>query len=62
MISLAVIDNEHSAAGTDLTVVWGEENRGSTKPTVERHVQTDMRVKAAPVPISETARVAYRPK
>jgi len=62
LISLAVIDNEHSAAGTDLTVVWGEENRGSTKPTVERHAQTDMRVKAAPVPISETARVAYRPK
>jgi vanillate/3-O-methylgallate O-demethylase len=62
IISLAVIDIEHSEPGTKLTLVWGEEGRGSSKPTVERHVQAEMRVTVAPAPISEVARVAYRPK
>ena len=61
IISLAVIDIEHSEPGTKLTLVWGEEGRGSSKPTVERHVQAEMRVTVAPAPISEVARVAYRP-
>ena len=39
MISLAVVDNQHSEAGTEVTLVWGEEGRGSSKPTVERHKQ-----------------------
>ena len=62
IISLAVVDSEHSEPGTKLTLVWGEEGRGSSKPTVERHVQAEMRVTVAPAPISEVARVAYRPK
>ena len=62
IISLAVIDIEHSEPGTKLTLVWGEEGRGSSKPTVERHVQAEMRVTVAPAPISEVARIAYRPK
>jgi len=62
IISLAVVDSEHSEPGTKLTLVWGEEGRGSSKPTVERHVQAEMRVTVAPAPISEIARVAYRPK
>jgi glycine cleavage system aminomethyltransferase T len=62
IISLAVVDIEHSEPGTKLTLVWGEEGRGSSKPTVERHVQAEMRVTVAPAPISEVARVAYRPK
>ena len=61
MVSLALIDVEHSEVGTELTLVWGEEGRGSSKPTVERHVQTEIRATVAPVPISEVARVAYRP-
>ena len=61
MISLAVIDGEYSELGTELTLVWGEEGRGSSKPTVERHVQAEIRVTVAPVPIAEVARVAYRP-
>jgi vanillate/3-O-methylgallate O-demethylase len=61
MISLAVIDSEHSELGTELTVVWGEEGRGSSKPTVERHVQAEIRATVAPLPIAEVARVAYRP-
>jgi glycine cleavage system aminomethyltransferase T len=62
MVSLAVIDNEHSEPGTQVTIVWGEEGRGSSKPTVERHVQAEIRATVAPAPISEVARTAYRPK
>ncbi len=62
MVSLAVMDNEQSEPGTQVTVVWGEEGRGSSKPTVERHVQAEIRATVAPAPISEVARTAYRPK
>ena len=40
--SLAMVD-ESIADGTELTVVWGEENGGSQKPNVERHIQTKIR-------------------
>jgi glycine cleavage system aminomethyltransferase T len=62
VISLAVIDTEHSEPGAEVTLVWGEEGRGSSKPTVERHVQAEIRAIVAPAPISEVARVAYRPR
>src|SRR5438552_3463055 len=62
MVSLAVMDNEQSEPGTQVTVVWGEEGRGSSKATVERHVQAEIRATVAPAPISEVARTAYRPK
>ncbi|MBV9768190.1 MAG: hypothetical protein JOZ32_01350, partial [Bryobacterales bacterium] len=39
MLSLGVLDIAQSEPGTQVTVVWGEENRGSAKPTVERHAQ-----------------------
>ena len=62
LLSLAIVDNDHSEPGTEVTVVWGEENGGTTKPTVERHVQAGIRATVQPAPISETARVAYRPR
>ena len=62
MLSLAMINQEHSEPGTQVTVVWGEERGGSTKPTVERHVQAEIRATVQPAPISDVARVAYRPK
>jgi vanillate/3-O-methylgallate O-demethylase len=61
MVSLAIVDNEHSTVGTEVTVVWGEEASGSSKPTVERHVQAQIRATVAPVPFAQVARVAYRP-
>jgi len=61
MVSLAIVNNELSEPGTEVTLVWGEENGGSPKPTVERHRQTEIRATVAPAPISEVARVAYRP-
>jgi vanillate/3-O-methylgallate O-demethylase len=62
MLSLAIVDNEYSRPGTEVTLVWGEEGGGTTKPTVERHVQAEIRASVQPAPISEVARVAYRPK
>jgi len=61
MISLAVVDSQHSEVGTEVTIVWGEEGRGSSKPTVERHVQAEIRATVASIPYAEVARVAYRP-
>ena len=61
MISLAVLDSRHSEVGTEVTIVWGEEDRGSSKPTVERHAQIEIRATVASVPYTEVARVAYRP-
>jgi glycine cleavage system aminomethyltransferase T len=62
MLTLAMIDNEHSEPGTEVTFVWGEEGGGSSKPTVERHVQTPIRAVVSSVPYSEVARVSYRPQ
>ena len=60
MLTLAMLDIEHSEPGTEVTFVWGEEDGGSSKPTVERHVQTEIRAIVGPVPYSEVARTAYR--
>jgi glycine cleavage system aminomethyltransferase T len=62
ILSLAMVENAHATPGTEVTVGWGEPGKGSTKPTVERHTQVEIRATVAPVPISEVARVAYRPK
>ncbi len=62
MVSLAILDVDQSAVGSEVTLVWGEEQGGSKKPTVERHVQAEIRAIVAPTPISEIARVAYRPR
>jgi vanillate/3-O-methylgallate O-demethylase len=61
MISLAVVENQHSEVGTEVTLVWGEEGRGSSKPTVERHTQAPIRATVAAVPYAQVARIAYRP-
>jgi syringate O-demethylase len=59
MLTLAILDNEHCEPGTEVTFVWGEEGGGSSKPTVERHVQTQIRAIVSPVPYSEVARTSY---
>jgi vanillate/3-O-methylgallate O-demethylase len=62
MISLGIVDNEHAEPGTEVTVVWGEEGGGTSKPTVERHKQIEMHATVASVPYAEVARLAYRPR
>jgi len=61
MVSLAMLDEAHATPGTEVSVVWGEENGGTRKPTVERHTQVEIRATVAPVPLSATARESYRP-
>jgi len=58
MISLGVVDPDVSV-GDQLTLVWGEENGGTSKTTVERHEQTEIRVRVAPTPFSKDAREGY---
>jgi glycine cleavage system aminomethyltransferase T len=59
MLTLAMLDEEHAEPGTEVTFVWGEEDGGSAKPTVERHVQTEIRAIVSPVPYSQVARTSY---
>jgi syringate O-demethylase len=61
LLTLAVIDEAHAEPGTEVTFVWGEEGGGSAKPTVEEHVQTEMRAVVAPCPIVGAVRESYAP-
>jgi len=61
MLTLAMVDAEHSAPGTEVTFVWGEEGGGTSKPTVERHRQISIRAIVSPVPYAEAARETYAP-
>ncbi|HKP18669.1 MAG TPA: hypothetical protein VJT84_09325 [Gaiellaceae bacterium] len=58
MLSLAMIDVDVEI-GTEVILVWGEENGGSAKPVVERHAQTEIRAVVSPCPYSEVARTSY---
>ena len=57
-LSLAMVDSDVEL-GTEVTLVWGEEDGGSAKPVVERHVQAEIRAIVSPVPYSEMARTSY---
>jgi vanillate/3-O-methylgallate O-demethylase len=57
MLSLCTIDPEYSDVGAEVTVLWGEgENPAS--PTVEDHVQTEVRATVARTPYKEDRRRA----
>ncbi len=58
-LSLGVVDADCNI-GDELTLVWGEENGGTAKPTVEPHRQYDVRVRIAPTPYARDAREAYK--
>ena len=59
MLTLAVLDAAYAEPGTEVGFVWGEENGGTTKPTVERHRQMEIRAIVSPVPYVEAARKTY---
>ena len=46
--------------GTELRVVWGEENGGTRKTTVEPHRQIAVRAIVSPVPYSRVVRETYQ--
>ncbi len=60
MLTLAIVEPEHAEPGTEVTLVWGEPGGGSAKPTVEPHVQTEIRATVSPVPYVEVVRRSYR--
>ncbi|MDX1404329.1 MAG: aminomethyltransferase family protein [Woeseiaceae bacterium] len=60
MLTLAMLEAEYAETGTEVVFVWGEEGGGTSKPTVEPHVQTEIRATVAPAPYVEFARTAYR--
>jgi vanillate/3-O-methylgallate O-demethylase len=57
-LSLATIDPQ-IPIGSELRVVWGEENGGTAKTTVEPHKQTEVRAIVSPIPYSRVARETY---
>jgi glycine cleavage system aminomethyltransferase T len=59
MLTLAVLDPAYAEPDTQVTFVWGEENGGTAKPTVERHKQTNIRATVAPAPYAESVRASY---
>ena len=61
MLTLAVLDADYAEPGTEVTFVWGEENGGTSKPTVEPHVQRELRAVVSPVPYVEAVRSGYAP-
>jgi vanillate/3-O-methylgallate O-demethylase len=58
MLSLSIVDVDVEI-GTEVTLVWGEEDGGSAKPVVEDHRQTELRAIVSPCPYSEVARTSY---
>lgn len=57
-LSLATIDHD-IPVGTELKVIWGEENGGTKKTTVEPHKQIEVRAVVSPVPYNVTVRNTY---
>jgi len=60
MLTLAILDKEHADMGSEVTFVWGEQPGTGSRPTVESHIQKEIRATVCPVPYSEVAREAYR--
>jgi vanillate/3-O-methylgallate O-demethylase len=58
VLSLGVVDPAVDI-GDVLTLVWGEENGGTKKTTVEPHKQLEVRVKVSPTPYARDARETY---
>ena len=54
MLSLGMVDCDVEI-GSELVLVWGEEDGGSAKPVVERHQQVEIRAVVSPVPYSRGA-------
>jgi syringate O-demethylase len=59
MLTLAMVDDAVAKPGTEVTLVWGEPNGGSSKPTIEPHIQVEIRAIVSPVPYVEVVRSSY---
>jgi syringate O-demethylase len=59
MLALGILEPDFAGPGREVTLVWGEEDGGTSKPTVERHRQMEIRAIVSPVPYAQTARKDY---
>jgi vanillate/3-O-methylgallate O-demethylase len=60
MMSLGSVEEAYGRPGTEVAVVWGEEDGGAkSAPWIEPHTQVRIRATVAPSPISQAAQ-AYR--
>jgi vanillate/3-O-methylgallate O-demethylase len=57
-LSLGIVDPDIQI-GDELTLLWGEENGGTRKTTVEPHRQLEIRVTVSPTPYARAAREGY---
>ena len=57
-LSLGIVDPDIEI-GDELKLVWGEENGGTRKSTVEPHRQLEIRVTVSPTPYARAAREGY---
>jgi syringate O-demethylase len=58
-LTLAILDEEFSNPGGEVELVWGEENGGTEKLTVEPHAQMDIGATVSAVPYTEIVRNTY---
>ena len=58
MLSLGVVDAEVDI-GSEVAIAWGEAGGGSTKTTVERHRQTEIRATVSAAPYAKVVRETY---
>src|SRR5215469_6251799 len=61
MLTLAMVEEAFSKPGTEVALLWSEPNGGSSKPTVEPHIQVEIPAIVSPVPYAEVARETYAP-
>jgi syringate O-demethylase len=59
MLTIAILEEGYAKPGTKVTFVWGEENGGTKKATVERHRQVEISATVAPAPFVEVVRKSY---
>ena len=58
-LTLAMMEPGFEVPGTEVSLLWGEPNGGTSKPTVEPHVQTEIKAVVSAVPYVAAARDNY---
>ncbi|MEI9430237.1 aminomethyl transferase family protein [Mesorhizobium sp. Cs1299R1N3] len=59
-LSVGIVDPEFSTPGTEATLIWGEANGGTKKPSIHEHRQIEIGVEICPWPIDTDTRSTYR--
>ena len=59
LLSLGMVDVD-VPIGSEVTLIWGENDGGSRRPVVERHRPVEIRAVVSPCPYSELTRTLYK--